>query len=71
MANCSDICDLKSQMNKCNETGKPASNGKLLPEDYYLNEHGLMVFTEAYHRKRGHCCRNGCKHCPYGHKNTK
>lgn len=36
-------------------------------EDYYL-ENGLMVFTEAYHLKRGHCCKNGCRHCPYGFK---
>lgn len=38
--------------------------------DYYFNEDGLMVFTEAYHRKRGYCCKNGCKHCPwkYGKK---
>ncbi len=51
---------------------KPANDGeKLTPGDYYINEQGLMVFTAAYHRKRGHCCRNGCKHCPYGYKNTK
>ncbi|MCU0471145.1 MAG: DUF5522 domain-containing protein [Arcicella sp.] len=25
-----------------------------------------MVFTEAYHLKRGYCCKNGCRHCPYG-----
>ncbi|WP_230680457.1 DUF5522 domain-containing protein [Pontibacter rufus] len=35
-------------------------------EDYYLNEQGLMVFTARYHLKRGYCCQNGCKHCPYG-----
>jgi hypothetical protein len=35
-------------------------------EDYYLNEEGYRVFTEAYHLKRGYCCRNFCKHCPYG-----
>ena len=34
--------------------------------DYYLNELGLLTFTESYLRKRGHCCENGCKHCPYG-----
>ena len=34
--------------------------------DYYLNEDGLMVFTEAYHLKRGYCCKNKCKHCPWG-----
>ncbi len=34
-------------------------------EDYYINEQGYRVFTEAYHLKRGFCCKNGCKHCPY------
>ena len=38
-------------------------------EDYYLNEQGLMVFTAKYHLKRGYCCQNGCRHCPYGNKN--
>ena len=33
-------------------------------EDYYL-ERGLLVFTAAYHRKRGYCCGSGCRHCPY------
>jgi hypothetical protein len=37
--------------------------------DYYLNEKGYIVFTEAYHLKRGYCCENGCRHCPYGYKN--
>jgi len=40
----------------------------LAPDDYYFNEQGLMVFTENYLRKRGYCCKNGCKHCPYGFK---
>lgn len=34
-------------------------------KDYYFNEQGLLVFTEAYLKKRGTCCHNGCKHCPY------
>ncbi|HEY4798386.1 MAG TPA: DUF5522 domain-containing protein [Bacteroidia bacterium] len=38
----------------------------LAPEDYYLSPEGYIVFTEAYHLKRGHCCMSGCKHCPYG-----
>ncbi|WP_226391159.1 DUF5522 domain-containing protein [Penaeicola halotolerans] len=33
--------------------------------DFYLNESGLMVFTAQYHLRRGYCCGNGCKHCPY------
>ncbi len=36
------------------------------PEDYYF-ENGLMVFTERYHLKRGWCCGNNCRHCPYDH----
>jgi hypothetical protein len=35
--------------------------------DYYM-ENGFVVFTETYHLKRGHCCRSGCRHCPYGFK---
>jgi hypothetical protein len=26
-----------------------------------------MVFTAAYHLKRGYCCGSGCRHCPYDH----
>jgi hypothetical protein len=33
-------------------------------EDYTV-EGGLLVFTAAYHLKRGYCCGNGCRHCPY------
>ena len=36
-------------------------------EDYYLDpETGLFVLTEAYLRRRGYCCGNGCRHCPFG-----
>lgn len=38
--------------------------------DYYYNEHGYMVLTEAYHLERGSCCGNGCKHCPYEYSNV-
>jgi hypothetical protein len=33
-------------------------------EDYYI-ENGLMVLTARYHLRRGYCCDNGCRHCPY------
>ena len=42
---------------------------ELAPEDYYL-ENGLLVFTAAYHRKRGYCCGNNCRHCPFNHTNV-
>jgi len=34
-------------------------------QDYYY-EKGYMVMTEKYHLKRGYCCKNKCRHCPYG-----
>ena len=39
--------------------------------DYYFNEQGLMVFTAAYHLKRGRCCKNGCRHCPWNYGKEK
>jgi hypothetical protein len=37
----------------------------LEPEDFYFDGPNL-VFTAAYHLKRGSCCKSGCRHCPYG-----
>ncbi len=39
--------------------------------DYYINENGLFVLTEKYLSGRGYCCKNGCKHCPYGYRKVK
>jgi hypothetical protein len=36
----------------------------LRPEDFYF-EGPYMVFTAAYHLRRGYCCNSGCRHCPY------
>ena len=36
--------------------------------DYYLNEEGLLVFTEKFLLDRGYCCGSGCKHCPYNYE---
>ncbi len=35
-------------------------------EDYVIDENGNLEFTAAYHLKRGYCCKNGCRNCPYG-----
>ncbi|SPE20835.1 hypothetical protein SBA5_30040 [Candidatus Sulfotelmatomonas gaucii] len=43
---------------------RPQNPPGLDPEDYYF-EGPLMVFTAAYHLKRGYCCGSGCRHCPY------
>jgi hypothetical protein len=37
---------------------------ELAPEDFYLDG-PYMVFTAAYHLKRGYCCNSECRHCPY------
>ena len=44
----------------------PKNNG-LEPDDFYYTPEGYIVFTEKYHLKRGHCCKSGCRHCPYGY----
>jgi hypothetical protein len=35
---------------------------------YYLEKDGtkFKIFTEKYLSERGFCCKNNCKHCPYG-----
>ncbi|MFL6429342.1 MAG: DUF5522 domain-containing protein [Acidobacteriaceae bacterium] len=38
-------------------------------EDFYW-EGPYMVFTAAWHFKRGYCCGSACRHCPYGHENV-
>jgi len=46
-------------------------------KEFYYLENDKVVFTEEYHKNRGHCCGNGCRHCPYwpkyqkGNKNLK
>jgi len=32
--------------------------------DFYI-EGGRVVFTAQYHQRRGYCCGNGCRHCPF------
>jgi hypothetical protein len=39
-------------------------------DDFYYNDRGFIVLTAKYHLERGHCCGNGCKHCPYEYKNV-
>jgi Family of unknown function (DUF5522) len=40
------------------------SEEQLRPEDFYY-EGPYLVFTAAYHLKRGYCCNSDCRHCPY------
>lgn len=34
-------------------------------KDFYYDENGYVVFTEAYHIAKGYCCGHGCRHCPF------
>jgi|TARA_E500000178_G_C16475999_1_gene510899 hypothetical protein len=38
--------------------------------DYYYDGPNV-VFTEGFHLRRGYCCNNGCRHCPYEKTITK
>jgi hypothetical protein len=33
-------------------------------EDFYMDG-PYVVFTAAFHLKRGFCCNSDCRHCPY------
>jgi len=46
------------------DTERTVAPAPLEPDDFYY-ENGLMVFTAAYHLKRGYCCNSGCRHCPF------
>jgi hypothetical protein len=37
--------------------------------DFY-REGGYVVFTAAYHLRRGYCCESGCRHCPFGEQSS-
>jgi hypothetical protein len=51
-----------------NDKAAAASANPQIPlvegEDYYL-EDAMMVFTARYLLRRGYCCDNGCRECPY------
>jgi hypothetical protein len=44
----------------------PLHGNKAAPQqpNWYF-EGGFLVYTAAYHLKRGSCCGSGCRHCPY------
>ena len=46
------------------------SHPRLAPDEFYYNEQGSLVFTAQYHLRRGYCCKNQCRHCPYNEKKT-
>lgn len=57
-----------------NEDASLESNPVNVPleedEDSYFDG-PYLVFTAAYHLKRGYCCQSGCRHCPYVYDKNK
>ncbi len=53
-------CVTEFQQRKARQNPRSAAAG-----DFYFDDNGLMVFTAAYHLRRGFCCASNCRHCPY------
>lgn len=53
-----DFCNLEIRLNEVS---------KFIEGDYYLSPEGFRIFTAQYLKRRGYCCKSGCKHCPYGY----
>ena len=43
------------------DLGEPDPN----EPDWVLNEDGLLMATRSFLLRRGYCCGNGCRNCPY------
>lgn len=39
-----------------------------LQDDEFYMENGNFVLTEHYLWRRGYCCGNGCRHCPFDYQ---
>jgi hypothetical protein len=53
-----------------NPTTKGGTKEKSKEGIHYYNEGGYRVFTAEYHRIRGYCCNNKCRHCCYKNNGT-
>jgi hypothetical protein len=52
-------------MNQNRQEDQARENPKFIEGVDYYFENGLMVLTAHYLLKRGYCCGNGCRNCPY------
>jgi len=43
------------------ELNKPS----LVEDEDFYREGAAMIFTARFLLRRGYCCHNGCRHCPY------
>jgi hypothetical protein len=57
-----------NQMVNDHPNREPVFSSDFVEGKHFYKENGYFVFTELYHFLKGRCCRNGCRHCPYGNK---
>jgi len=58
-------CVCRSCVSAFEKPATPEAATTRATRDYYFTSEGLLVFTAEYHLRRGYCCGNGCRHCPY------
>jgi hypothetical protein len=56
---------MQDESSKPNKDDKKADKPLVEGVDFYYTPEGYLVFTAEHHLKRGYCCGNGCRHCPY------
>ena len=59
------LADLNSKLTAILNVGLSESSNYQEGVHFYMDG-ANFVFTETYFLLRGHCCRSGCRHCPYG-----
>ena len=52
-------------MNKTHGDVEESKSERLIENVDYYFENGFMVLTAHFLEKRGYCCKNDCRHCPY------
>ena len=61
---------MKKPDSKNNELRNKPTSKLTENEDFYIDENGFFILTQKYLEKRGSCCKLGCRHCPYGMRET-
>lgn len=56
--------------NNPQEKKSAESSAKLIEGIDFYFENGLMVLTAHFLKRRGYCCGNGCRHCPYSKESS-
>lgn len=60
-----DRNDPPAEASLTSRTDEPSAAQDAPRPDEFYTEGAYMVFTAAYHLRRGYCCNSDCRHCPY------